>query len=61
MAKRRLLVLLPPDEYQQLEHWAEREERTLDQQASYVLRQALTERWAADGPLVAVPKEPVAA
>ena len=39
---RRVVASLPPTEYRHLSAWAEREERTPDQQVSYVIRRALS-------------------
>lgn len=38
---RRVLVALPPDEFQQLAEKAERESRTPDQQARHIIREEL--------------------
>lgn len=45
---RRLLVALPPDEYRQLAEAAERESRTVDQQARHLIRQGLKAQRTAD-------------
>ena len=42
--RKRLLVTLPGDVYQQLVRLAEQEERVIDQQASYLLKQAIAAR-----------------
>jgi hypothetical protein len=41
MRRRRLIVSLPQNDYRALERVAEREERTPDQQASFLLRLAV--------------------
>jgi len=41
MRRRRLVITIPSDEYRHLTDMADREERAVDQQASFVLRQAL--------------------
>ena len=38
---RRFVVCLPPEEYRRLKELADREERIIEQQASYLLRQVL--------------------
>jgi hypothetical protein len=48
-SRKRLVVLLPENAYRELESLAEREERVPDQQASFMLRQALAEA-AGDDP-----------
>ena len=40
--RRRVVVTLPRDAYRLLEQLAEREERAIDQQASFLLRRVLT-------------------
>ena len=41
MSAKRLQVSLPPDLYERLARWAEREERVIDQQAAYLLKRAI--------------------
>ena len=39
MKRRRVTALLPPEIYEHLERWAERDDRGVEQQAAHVIRQ----------------------
>ena len=47
---RRFVVSLPSDEYRRLRELADREERIVEQQATYLLRRALGSQSAASPP-----------
>ena len=41
MKRRRVTALLPPEIYERLERWAERDDRGVEQQAAHVIRQVI--------------------